>query len=345
VLSALAALTLSPLALAAPAVADPPPPGEPPTCTGVDVPVTLDVLLPARVHAQLCVPNGPHHTAIQVLLPGATYNSYYWDFPYQPETYSYVRAANAAGYPTLNIDRVGYGRSSREPSVALTAAAQSLVVHQLIQKLHAGAIGGTAFPRTILVGHSLGSAVAEMESSIYHDVDGVVLTGATHHIAAADLTGAILNDAYPAALDPRFGPGYDPGYITTIPGRRDDVFYAAADTDPAVVASDEAHKDVVSATELADAVLELTAPVSLGITAPVLIAQGGQDTLFCSGPLASDCSSAAALRQEEAPYFAPAAQLRTYVLAGAGHDINLELNAADYRQAVMAWAAQFVPDL
>jgi pimeloyl-ACP methyl ester carboxylesterase len=256
-----------------------------------------------------------------------------------------VRAANAAGYPTLNVDRVGYGHSSREPSVALTATTQAAVVHQLIQKLRAGAIGGTAFPEVILVGQSLGSAVAEVEASTYHDVDGVVLTGATHHVSVADLTAAVLTAAYPAFLDPKFGLAYHPGYITTIPGRRQPVFYAAADTDPAVVAADEADKDVVSATELAEAVVQLTGPASLGITAPVLVVQGSLDGLFCAGPLSSDCSSATALYQQEAPYFNASADLHTYVLPGSGHDVNLELNTADYRQAVMDWAGQSVPDL
>lgn len=338
--AAFAALVLSYAVHVPPAAAGPP--GA--SCQELDVPVSLDILLAAHVHVQLCVPGGERHSAVQVLLPGATYNSYYWDFPYQPDTYSYVRAANAAGYPTLNVDRVGTGGSSREPSVAVTLASQAAVVHQLVGKLRAGAIGGIAFPRVVLVGHSLGSALAEAEASTYHDVAGVVLTGATHHVSAVDLTGAVLTAAYPAGEDPKFGSGYDIGYITTIPGERASVFYAAPDTDAGVVAVDEAEKDVVSATELAGAVLELTGTASRDITAPVLIAQGGADLLFCSGPLSSDCSGAAALYWQEAPYFCAAARLRTYVLPGAGHDVNLERNAADYRRAVADWLGQFVPD-
>jgi pimeloyl-ACP methyl ester carboxylesterase len=337
--AAFAALVLSYAVHVPPAAADPPRA----SCQEFDVPVSLDILLSAHVHVQLCVPGGERHRVVQMLLPGATYNSYYWDFPYQPDTYSYVRAANAAGYPTLNVDRVGTGGSSREPSVAVTLASQAAVVHQLVRKLRAGAIGGIAFTRVVLVGHSLGSALAEAEASTYHDVAGVVLTGATHHVSAVDLTGAVLTAAYPAVEDPKFGAGYDLGYLTTVPGKRASVFYSAADTDPGVVAADEAGKDVVSATELAGAVLELTGPASRDVTAPVLIAQGGADSLFCSGPLSSDCRSAEALYRQEAPYFCAAARLRTYVLAGAGHDVNLERNAADYRRAVTDWLGQFVP--
>jgi hypothetical protein len=66
------ALVLFCFAYPTPAAADPPPA----TCTQFDVPVSLNVVIPARDHVQLCVPVDPRHTAIQVLLPGATYNSY-----------------------------------------------------------------------------------------------------------------------------------------------------------------------------------------------------------------------------------------------------------------------------
>ncbi|GAA5200049.1 alpha/beta fold hydrolase [Rugosimonospora acidiphila] len=334
-------LTLSPFSLTAPAA----PPRQPPICTAVHVPVSLDVTAPADVYGRLCVPAGRRHAAIQVLVPGATYSGYYWDFPYQPETYSYVQAVGESGYATLNIDRIGYGQSSREPSVALTATAQALVLHQLVQGLRAGTIGGIGFTKVVLVGHSLGSGVCTLEAAIYRDVDGVVLTGVTHHPSAITLVAAILSSVHPASSEPKFGAAYDAGYVTTVPGRRATTFYAAQDTDPGVIATDEVFKDPVSVTELTESfAVGVSSPASRDIAAPVLVVVGTQDNLFCGGELASDCASAASLAQEEAPYFGPAARLQTFVLPGAGHDLNLELNAASYRDAVMNWAARFVPD-
>jgi hypothetical protein len=44
------------------------------------------------------------------------------------------------------------------------------------------------------------------------------------------------------------------------------------------------------------------------------------------------------LQAEEAPFFAPAARLRAFVLPGSGHALNLARNTADYRAAVIDWA-------
>ncbi|HEV7452074.1 MAG TPA: hypothetical protein VGO16_11950 [Pseudonocardiaceae bacterium] len=61
-----------------------------------------------------------------------------------------------------------------------------------------------------------------------------------------------------------------------------------------------------------------------------------KDIVFC-GFLGRDCSSAEALRKEEALYFGPAAELSTYVLPESGHAITLHKNAGEYREATRAW--------
>jgi pimeloyl-ACP methyl ester carboxylesterase len=339
ILGAVALLAAVPAALAQPAAAADPPS----SCQVLSIPVSLDLLLPATVKAQLCLPADPTPATVQLLVHGGTYNRTYWDFPYQPEHYSYVRAATAAGYATLAIDRVGYGQSTRPPGALLTGLAHAGIVHQIVGKLRRGAIGGVAFPKVVLVGHSLGSATSVLESSTYHDVQGVVLTGFTHHIAADALLAAFTQYTHPALLDPQFAGLLDPVYLTTVPGKREVMFYAPGDHDPALIARDEETKDLVSSTELGDFLaLGFTAPTTLAITVPVLVAVGGEDGLFCRGIAASDCSSAAALRTQELPYFAPQACLRTDVLPGAGHDVNLTLDTAIHRAAVLHWIDTFV---
>ena len=49
--------------------------------------------------------------SIQVLVHGLSYAQYYWDLPYQPDGYSYPRAANHRDYATLAKDRLGIGQS------------------------------------------------------------------------------------------------------------------------------------------------------------------------------------------------------------------------------------------
>jgi pimeloyl-ACP methyl ester carboxylesterase len=307
------------------------------TCQVHSVPVTLG-LVPATMRGTLCVPGPEPVTAVQVLLHGGSYNSAYWDFPYQPEKYSYVRAANFRGYATFNVDRIGYGQSSRPVSLLLTADGHAATIHQVVGKLRAGQIGEVAFDTVLLAGHSLGAGIALLESASYDDVDAVVLSGMTHHLSTSGLIQIITADTHPAALDPKFGLGYE-GYLTSVPGTRDDTFHSPVNAVPAVVALDEQLKDVESATEVVDVITDgFTLPVSLAVDVPVLLAVGSRDWIFCTGSLASNCASAPALSTGEAPYFSPDACLRTYVLPDAGHSLNLSVDTEDYQDAVHDWA-------
>ncbi|KDN22308.1 hypothetical protein DV20_10365 [Amycolatopsis rifamycinica] len=50
-----------------------------------------------------------------------------------------------------------------------------------------------------------------------------------------------------------------------------------------------------------------------------------------------DCSGAAVLRAQEAPYYTDPARLSMYVLPGAGHSVALHENAGEYRAATRSW--------
>ncbi|MEH6375487.1 alpha/beta fold hydrolase [Streptomyces sp. KLMMK] len=311
------------------------------SCQGADVPVTG--VVSAVMHGTLCVPAGGTADTAMVLVPGATYNHTYWDFPYQPETYNFRQAMNRAGYATFVVDRLGTGASSRPPSALLTASVQAGAVHQVIQALRGGRIGGTDFHKVILGGHSLGSLISVLEAGTYNDADAVVLTGITHRIVVPQVVNIFVSSFHPAALDPAFaGKPYDPGYLTTRPGTRGPDFYAPATTDPAVLATDEATKDVFSPTEAADGLgVAGLLPYSRRIQRPVLVAVGDQDHFFCDSR-SGNCAGSAALKAQEDPYFGPAACLSTYVQPGAGHDLNLATNTVPYQRAVRQWADTFV---
>lgn len=60
--AALAALVLPSAVYVSPAAADPPAD----SCQEIHVPVSLDLLLTAHAHVQLCVPGGARHSAIRV---------------------------------------------------------------------------------------------------------------------------------------------------------------------------------------------------------------------------------------------------------------------------------------
>lgn len=284
------------------------------------------------VFGVLCSRGSIERRTIQITLHGATYSHLYWDWPFQPETYSYVRRATAEGYAVLNIDRMGIGQSDRPPAAAVDIPANGYVVHQIVQALRGGdlvvqSFGRITAERVVLVGHSLGSVISIQEAATYGDVDGVVLTGVSHTITPA--LNEIFAVLYPANLDPRF-PGVPDGYLTTLPGTRD-VFYYPPSRDPLVLAIDEETKETVTTAELDTAVPALF--LSSGIHVPVLVIVGDHDRAFCGEPTCSASGSLAA----EAGFFPPDACVETAAVAGAGHDLNLHFQAPAAYDVILGW--------
>ncbi|GAB3134586.1 alpha/beta hydrolase [Amycolatopsis stemonae] len=295
------------------------------TCEDLYVPVTVG-LLPQTMHGRLCAPPGA--STVAVLIPGGTYNASYWDIAYTPEVRSFRLAMNQAGIATLALDRLGTGASSKPLSTLLSASAQAVAAHQVIQSVR------PRFAKVVVGGHSIGSAMAMIEAGRYHDVDGVLVTGMTHRM---NLTTVIptLAQMEPATLDPDL-PGRDAGYLTTDPDTRYTAFHTPGPYDAGAIAYDESTKDVFATTEAVDSLTLTTVvtPASQQITAPTLLVVG-DDPNFCGLPLGSDCSSPAALQASEAPFFG--SSLRTYILDGYGHAINYAPNAPVYFDVVENW--------
>jgi hypothetical protein len=334
-LVALTALTAA-LVLTVPVAAD----AQPPSCTDHYFPVTL-AGVPETLYGQLCVPPGGAKM-VAVLVPGASYDSAYWNSPYDPSQLSFVDAMNNAGYATLDIDRLGTGRSSHPLSALLTSTTQAITVHQVIQALRAGS-QTPAFSSVLLAGHSVGSAIAIIEAGTYHDENGVLVTGLSHGLNPIG-AAAILATLLPADLDPKFASlGLDPGYLTTDPGTRYSSFQAPGPYITGVVNMDEATKDAFAPGEVVDTVLiGVVSTYSKLINVPTMLVMGQDDPAFCGGLLAPNCSTAATLLASEGRHYAPAAQLQTYVVDDWGHSINYAPDAPAYQAAVAAWAAKMV---
>jgi hypothetical protein len=154
--------------------------------------------------------------------------------------------------------------------------------------------------------------------------------------------GAVITlwSFYPAALDPAFaGQVLDPGYLTTRPGTRGGTFYDVHTADPAFIAYDEAHKDLVSAVELADAGVHLATPAGLNDTnavqAHTLVVVGREDTSYCG--VLVDCSQDSNVRTNELPYYGCAASLAAATIADTGHDVTLHPSAGDSFGRIDQW--------
>ncbi|WP_045310320.1 alpha/beta hydrolase [Lentzea aerocolonigenes] len=293
----------------------------------------------ATISGQLCKPVGKNPGAIQLLVHGGTYNRSYWDLPGVPESYSYQRDMAREGRATFAVDRLGTGASTHPPSLPLLISLEAQNLHEVVQHLRAGNVGGTAYRKVVIVGHSVGSGIVAMEAATYHDVDGVVLSGMTHMPAVPVLALGAALGLQPVFLDNLLAHlGSDPLYFTTRPGARAGLFYAMDDAEQLVVNADEATKDQLSVPGMGTvAVFGIVLPTTYGIDVPVFNAVGTNDVLFCGVLALRDCSNAQNLRAQEAPYYRPEAQLETYVLPGAGHSLALHRNAAAYRDATRAW--------
>lgn len=287
-----------------------------------------------QVHGKLCYSSTADARTVQLLVHGATYNGAYWDFrTIDPERYSYVMNAAQKGFVTFTIDRLGSGSSDKPDGTTNTVDTAAYVLHQIVQSLLAGRIGGVKYRQVMLVGHSLGSIISIVEDATYHDASALLLTGFSHSLNPAAAT-SLADFLYPTQLDSQFGLFSPPGYVTTIPGTRSTLFYNTSDADSDVIAYDERHKDELALGQ-AELLTTIVLPQSLQIHVPVFLMNGSRDFLFCGGLV--DCSSAQGLKSFEAPYFSKDAQLQTDIVPYAGHDLNLHLNAGTAYEKMFQW--------
>jgi len=161
---------------------------ETPDCRPVEVPVAAhggEAARDARLVGQVCYPttgNDAVNGAVQVLVSGTAYGRSYWDFPYQPDTYSYVRAAARAGFTTFNFDRIGnwpeHPPAQHSGDDSVQRVPQST---RPSRKLRSGTVddvrygkGGDRRPFARVADSRCTKAAT------YHDVDAVIASGILH---------------------------------------------------------------------------------------------------------------------------------------------------------------------
>jgi pimeloyl-ACP methyl ester carboxylesterase len=308
-------------------------------CQALMLPVTVMTQTQTQpstqnVAAWLCVPRGGA-TTIFVTQPGTTYDHTYWDFPYEPDRYSFVRAINAAGYAVLNVDRLGTGASDHPPAADVTLDTHVAVLHQIVGQLREGKIGGRPFRRVVTVGHSQGSGISTTEARQFGDVDGVVVTGWIH--SNGSKTVAVPSSAFfwPAQADPKFlGTAVPAGYLTSRPDSRGAAFYYTPNADLNVISTDESTKTVSAGPEGPTAVaFGQQAPEPVYV--PVLSVLGDRDAFFCTATCSGDSQEDP--RPTEASSWNSKTCLEMRLQADDGHDINLHRNAQEWFALAIDW--------
>lgn len=308
------------------------------TCTRVQtrIPVELSGIGTVEIAAWLSVPETTGHDALQILVHGATYTHLYWDFPYQPETYSYVRWAERSGLATLAIDQLGAGDSARPPGSEVTNQKLAEALHRIIETARDDGIVGHRFDRVVLVGHSAGSLASGLEAFTYDDVDAVVLTGILGPNAGGIVNkGSRANEVYvPASADAvlrsRAGMTHL-GYQTIIPQFRVAQFYRVPPADPALIVVDETLKDTRANGQWAtygDA-----AEACGKLRCPTLVVNGQFDAFHFDPRIEHDITPAFERAKAAAPTnytFAP-------LVKGMGHNLNQHPGALDVYRTIGEW--------
>ncbi|HVV08271.1 alpha/beta hydrolase [Amycolatopsis sp.] len=319
--------------------------------------------VPTNVYGELCMSEqalaearAGHPPAVLVLVHGITYGTYYWDFPYEPQTYSTVNSLVGHGYATLNLDRVGDGRSDHPLSALVNAPAQAEVVHQLVNKLKAGQIGGVPFGHVGLVGHSYGTVINWIESAIYNDTDLDIGTGYSDRVdpVTAGSFIAMATPALASAVQRNQPWAIDPGYLQPLDTARGlPQLYYAPNADPAVIDTDRRLANTVTVGEAATFVPREYDGTHKNITIPTFSIQGEYDIMTC-GDNAQECSTdatgaddPAAVEQKSAHYtqwqstaMNSQSCFRGAVIPDASHNVALHRNAPQFQAQVMFFADQ-----
>jgi len=297
----------------------------------VRVKLTADAWFSHDVVGTLCWTGELDGKTLAVMVSGAGYGSVYWDFPYQPDTYSFVRAALRRGLATFNFDRLGMGRSDRPFGLSLGVDNQAYVLAQIIETL------GTdkAFGAVVTLGHSFGSTISLAHALSYpQNVDGIVLTGFVHN-SNPGFNLAMRDGVDLAALKGPFaGAIVDPTYLISKADSRVDLFYSAGNVDSTVVEIDELNRETTSIGEV------ISMPVyfkeqSKALTLPAFTLIGEDDFVVCGGAI--ECTDHDAIVAWEAEFFPPAACHEIVVLDDTNHNANLHLNAPDNFELMLDW--------
>ncbi|KZV87987.1 hypothetical protein EXIGLDRAFT_187844 [Exidia glandulosa HHB12029] len=272
-----------------------------------------------------------HADTLLVVVHGGTYNTLYWDFAYEPETYSFRRFAGAEGFATFNVAMLGRGESEHPDPTILQIPLQAALMAELVTQARRGALPGLSrrgFRKIVGISHSLSSRVLnEVLVSFPKAVDAAILTGYAH-VWSAPL--APFPGFLPARIvvPERFGNLPDKYYTSNNISIRASLYGPPNTYDPAVLQFDEANKDVVSVAEFAT--VGVASGKALEFRGDVFAVNGSLDGIFCTPP---ECGNL----HDEHQFYPSAQSFESSVIRNAGHDLTLHLNAQMFFETMTKW--------
>ncbi|TAQ84008.1 hypothetical protein B7494_g7666 [Chlorociboria aeruginascens] len=273
-----------------------------------------------EISGTYCAPANGGNGNVLLATHGIGFDRSYWDPAIQPQNYSFVDFATTKGYSIFYYDRLGLGKSSKVSGYISQVSVQVAALEQLVLALRAGKIGTT--PRNvILIGHSFGSVVSNGLLTLNPNIiDGAVLTGIGYEAPSIAVTYEALQPRLARLASPSKWGGLDSGYLTWIDIFSNiNVFFSAPFYDPHVVAYAEETKNPFAVMETIS--LELTNSSAPHFEGPIFVISGEHDFIFCGGY----CPGI--LEPGALNAFPASKNVVTYSQPGAGHAINLSLNA------------------
>ncbi|KAK0726297.1 Alpha/Beta hydrolase protein [Apiosordaria backusii] len=280
-----------------------------------------------------CVPSQQttDKNALQVLVHGITYGKDYWAGLGFGDEFNWHLAANARGYATLAIDRLGHGENPQRPDPLTVVQPQMHVeiLHQIMAAVRNKSppsplnVLGRGYDKVIWVGHSYGSFLGSTIARQFPaDADVIVLTG----FSTTENFTDVLTVSWTAAAHHAPATGNLPfGYLTLAnEADRTSVFYAG-DFDPALPPLDFWLEDTITDGEAA--VIPILLEPAPEYTKPVFVATGAQDVFFCNDPTVAECE--AKLAKSRVDFFPNVAEddFGFFAPDRTGHDIHLHFSA------------------
>ncbi|KAK0671462.1 retinal pigment epithelial membrane protein-domain-containing protein [Cercophora samala] len=278
-------------------------------------------------------------SALQILVHGITYNSSMWGGYHFGDRYNWHVHANAEGYHTLAIDRLGHGLNSKtlDPFNVVQPMLQVEIYRELIQSIRSNTATnalGRKFSNIIYVGHSYGSQLALPLARLYPNLtSALVLTGWTTTTNLSEVQKFNLASAssiYPSRLT-----GVAKGYLAMADeSLRASLFYSGG-YDPAIPAFDFASQDIVTVGEFAANAGAFGLP-PVAYSKPVMVITGVEDGVFCAQPGAAprECEKLLEKTRTDAFPGVPGRKYEYFAPGSTGHDLTLHFSAPEtFRRA------------
>jgi pimeloyl-ACP methyl ester carboxylesterase len=263
---------------------------------------------------------------LQVTLHGGNYNHKYWDIPeINGHDYSYARFMARRHHAVLALDLLGTGESSKPDADFLSFQQMGSALQQVLSSLRSGAgPHGYAFDSIVLVGHSLGSALAAHVQGTYHVADAVVSTGLVFVPYQRPMDPALITEL---AKNP---------YFKLPPEVRRELFYRASGADPDVIAHDLAHLDDFIPRGYVFTIFPFLEDPTVTrvnqVTSPVLVQLGEFDVL-----------APGSLAQQELAVWSSATRRAVQVVPGVGHCFNSHRGNLASWTGIDTWLSETLP--